>query len=35
MKRSQNLKFRKDKDVDFIEKSSAAYKLAQDGDFFK
>ena len=31
--RSKNFKLKNDKDLDFMEKSSAAYKLAQDGDF--
>ena len=31
--RSKNFKLKNDKDLDFMEKRSAAYKLAQDGDF--
>ena len=31
--RSKNFKLKNDKDLDFMEKSSATYKLAQDGDF--
>ena len=31
--RSKIFKLKNDKDLDFMEKSSAAYKLAQDGDF--
>ena len=31
--RSKNFKLKNDKDLDFMEKCSAAYKLAQDGDF--
>ena len=31
--RSKNFKLKNDKDLDFMEKSSAAYKLARDGDF--